>query len=128
MNEADGTRALATGSILLLVEPDPGGVAYKYDETNPDGRTARLVADRRSNAAGGTKPFLPNQLVRETGSRYIDFVVPGLLGMNLMGSASGEWLSIVEAAEKADEAAGGVAHAALAIPGVVPAVAPCRCW
>jgi len=25
--------------------------------------------------------------MREPGSRYIDFLIPGLLGMNLMGSA-----------------------------------------
>jgi ABC-type multidrug transport system permease subunit len=40
-------------------------------------------------------------MVREPGSRYIDFVVPGLLGMNLMGS--GIWglgFSIVDARRK----------------------------
>ena len=42
-----------------------------------------------------------NELVHETGSRYIDFVVPGLLGMNLMGSAMwGLGFSIVEARQK----------------------------
>jgi ABC-type multidrug transport system permease subunit len=42
-----------------------------------------------------------NQLVHETGSRYIDFVVPGLLGMNLMMSAM--WslsFAIVDARQK----------------------------
>jgi ABC-type multidrug transport system permease subunit len=39
--------------------------------------------------------------VHETGARYIDFVVPGLLGMNLMGSAMwGMDFSIVEARQK----------------------------
>src|ERR1700722_20771921 len=38
MNEADGTRALATGSILLLAVQTPDGVSYKFDETNPDAR------------------------------------------------------------------------------------------
>ena len=39
--------------------------------------------------------------MHETGSRYIDFVVPGLLGMNLMGSAMwGLGFSIVEARQK----------------------------
>jgi hypothetical protein len=39
--------------------------------------------------------------VHETGARYIDFVVPGLLGMNLMGSAMwGLGFSIVEARQK----------------------------
>ena len=42
-----------------------------------------------------------NELVHETGSRYIDFVVPGLLGMNLMGSAMwGLGFSIVDGRQK----------------------------
>jgi ABC-2 type transport system permease protein len=103
MNEADGTRALATGSILLLVINAPDGVSYKYDETNPDARTARMVADRAIQAAAGRREavHVDNQLVHETGSRYIDFVVPGLLGMNLMGSAIwGMGFSIVESRQK----------------------------
>ena len=103
MNEADGTRALATGSILLLAMQTPDGVSYKYDETNPDARTARMVADRAIQTAAGRREavHVQNQLVRETGSRYIDFVVPGLLGMNLMGSAIwGMGFSIVESRQK----------------------------
>jgi ABC-type multidrug transport system permease subunit len=89
MNEADGIHALATGDIVLLAIQTSDGVAYKFDETNPDARNARLLADRAiQSAAGQTNPVrVTNQLVHETGSRYIDFVVPGLLGMNLMGSA-----------------------------------------
>jgi ABC-2 type transport system permease protein len=103
MNEADGTRALATGSILLLAVQTPDGVSYKFDETNPDARTARMVADRAIQTAAGRHEavHVQNQLVRETGSRYIDFVVPGLLGMNLMGSAIwGMGFSIVESRQK----------------------------
>jgi ABC-2 type transport system permease protein len=103
MNEADGTRALATGSILLLAVQTPNGVSYKFDETNPDARTARMVADRAIQTAAGRREavHVQNQLVRETGSRYIDFVVPGLLGMNLMGSAIwGMGFSIVESRQK----------------------------
>src|SRR6202046_4271244 len=103
MNDADGTRALATGSILLLVTNTPDGVTYKYDETNSDARTARMVADRAIQTAAGRHEAVrvQNQLVRETGSRYIDFLVPGLLGMNLMGSAIwGMGFSIVESRQK----------------------------
>ena len=103
MNEADGTRALATGSILLLAVQTPDGVSYKFDETNPDARTARMVADRAIQTAAGRHEAIPvrNQLVRETVSLYIDFVVPGLLGMNLMGSAIwGMGFSIVESRQK----------------------------
>jgi ABC-2 type transport system permease protein len=103
MNETEGIRALATGSILLLAIQVPDGVSYKYDETNPDARTARLVADRAIQTAAGRREAVhaQNQLVHETGSRYIDFVVPGLLGMNLMGSAIwGLTFSIVESRQK----------------------------
>lgn len=103
LNEADGVRELAIGAIQLLAIQTPQGVTYRYDDTNPDARTARLLADRAVQAAAGRKDAVPasNALVHETGSRYIDFVIPGLLGMNLMGSAI--WslgFSIVEARQK----------------------------
>ena len=103
MDEADGTKALATGKILLLAIQGPNGVTYKYDDTNPDARAARMVADRAVQAAAGRKDAVSanNELVHETGSRYIDFVVPGLLGMNLMSSAIwGLGFAIVEARQK----------------------------
>lgn len=103
MDEPAGTHALATGSILLLAVQQPTGVAYKYDDTNPDARTARLIADRAIQVAAGQPEAVhaENQLIHETGSRYIDFVVPGLLGMNLMGSAIwGLGFAIVEARQK----------------------------
>src|SRR5665213_4589939 len=46
MDEAEGTHALATGRIELLAIQQPSGVAYKFDDTNPDARTARMVAER----------------------------------------------------------------------------------
>ena len=98
-----GTHELATGSILLLAIQTPDGVLYKYDDTNPDARTARLLADRAIQTSAGLHDpvHASNQLVHETGSRYIDFVVPGLLGMNLMGSAIwGMGFAIVDARQK----------------------------
>jgi ABC-type multidrug transport system permease subunit len=103
MDEQTGAHALATGTILLLAIPEPGGVAYRYDDTNPDARSARLLVDRALQAAAGQRDAMhaDNQLIHETGSRYIDFVIPGLLGMNLMGSAIwGLGFSIVESRQK----------------------------
>ncbi len=103
MDEAAGTHALAIGAIELLAIQHPDGVVYKYDSTNPDARTARLLAERAIQIAAGRRDALAsqNELVHETGARYIDFVVPGLLGMNLMGSAIwGMGFSIVEARQK----------------------------
>lgn len=103
LDEAAGVHALATGNISLLAVANGNGVVYRYDDTNPDARTARMLADRAIQVAAGRRDPVEaeNRLVHETGSRYIDFVVPGLLGMNLMGSAMwGLGFSIVDARMK----------------------------
>jgi ABC-2 type transport system permease protein len=86
----DGLRALREGKVALLVErPAGGSVLYHYDDTNPEGRDARMRADMAvQQSAGRTDPVAAqDQLMREAGSRYIDFLIPGLLGMNLMGGS-----------------------------------------
>jgi ABC-2 type transport system permease protein len=99
-----GEQALRAGRIVLLAVPAPdGGVTYRYDDTNPEGRTAKLVADRAVQRAAGARDVVPakDELVREPGSRYIDFLVPALVGTNLMGS--GIWgigFTIVDARRK----------------------------
>jgi ABC-type multidrug transport system permease subunit len=78
-------------------------VEYKYDDTNPDARNARLLVDRAIQTAAGRHDAVAatNDLIHETGARYIDFVIPGLLGMNLMGSAIwGLVFSVVEGRQK----------------------------
>lgn len=66
-------------------------VEYVYDPARPESVLARSLADNALQAAAGSKPTVPtlSRVNREPGSRYIDFLIPGLLGMNLMGS--GMW-------------------------------------
>jgi ABC-2 type transport system permease protein len=87
--DSDAAQALRTGRIALLIVPGKGDdVEYRFDETRPEARTARLIVDQAIQRwAGRTDPVTVREAqVRERGSRYIDFVLPGLLGMNLMGS------------------------------------------
>ena len=80
--------ALRTGRVALLVLPDGvDGVRYEYDDPRPDARIARLMVNDAVQRGAGRGDVLPitEQQVRERGSRYIDFVVPGLLGMTIMG-------------------------------------------
>src|SRR5580658_3881841 len=97
-------EALRTGKIALLAAPGPNGtVVYRYDDTNPEDRTARMLADRAvQQTAGRVDPIASSDvLMREPGSRYIDFLIPGLLGMNLMGSAIwGMGFTVVDARRK----------------------------
>ncbi len=122
IDEADGRKSLALGKVLLLAVQQPAAgntnapadgnrsvgtqqasVVYVYDDTNPDARTARLIAGDAIQHAAGRQEAVPtaNRLVHEAGARYIDFVIPGLLGMNLMGSAIwGIGFSLVESRQK----------------------------
>jgi len=96
---AEGREALRTGKISLLVE-EGNGLVYRLDPTRPDARAARLeVDDALQRAAGRVDPLRPRESrVEEPGSRYIDFLLPGLLGLNLMGTSMwGLGFSIVNA-------------------------------
>ncbi|MEJ7811054.1 MAG: ABC transporter permease [Gemmatimonadaceae bacterium] len=88
--DSAGDTALRTGRVALLVssDGDGAGVRYRYDDTRPEGRSARFLVDQAvQRAAGRRDPVaVADTRVHERGSRYIDFVIPGLLGMNLMGS------------------------------------------
>jgi ABC-2 type transport system permease protein len=104
LDDSRATRALRVGDVaLLLAAADSGRIEYRYDDRRPESRTARLIVDDAIQRAAGRKnPIgVVDRQVSEPGSRYIDFVVPGLLGMNLMGS--GIWgigFSIVDARRK----------------------------
>lgn len=92
MEPNEAYEALRTGRVSLMVEPgDGGGVTYRFDPTRPDSRVARLEVDDAVQRAVGRRDVVTteDQLIEETGSRYIDFLIPGLLGMNLMGT--GMW-------------------------------------
>jgi ABC-type multidrug transport system permease subunit len=81
---------LRTGRLTLVVVPGDS-VTYVFDPTRSDGLLARrLVDDAVQRSAGRVDPRLARERhLTEPGSRYIDFLIPGLLGLNLMGS--GMW-------------------------------------
>jgi ABC-2 type transport system permease protein len=90
LSMADGERALRTGQVALLAQTGPDDtVVYLYDDTNPEGRAARLLADGAiQRAKGRADPVRStDRLTREPGSRYIDFLIPGLVGMGIMGNS-----------------------------------------
>jgi ABC-2 type transport system permease protein len=101
LDDSAAARALRTGDVALVARPKAdGSVEYRFDDTRPEGRSARFLVDEAvQRAAGRVDPVrIAESKVQEKGSRYIDFVVPGLLGMNIM--AGGIWglgFAIVEA-------------------------------
>ncbi|MGD9549272.1 MAG: ABC transporter permease [Candidatus Krumholzibacteriia bacterium] len=66
---------------------DPA-IGYRYDGDRPEGRAAKLVVDDvLQRALGRTDAMTATENAEPSpGSRYIDFLIPGLIGLNLMGS------------------------------------------
>jgi ABC-type multidrug transport system permease subunit len=83
-------RALREGEVHILVVPG-SPPTYRFDPGREESRIARLVVDDAlQRAAGRTDPW---QAVEEpvsiAGSRYIDWFIPGLVGISLM--SNGMW-------------------------------------
>lgn len=87
---AEAQDALRRGRVALAVVPGPEPELL-VDPTQPDGRTARLlVLDSIERMRGREDRVRVNETrITAPGSRYIDFLIPGLLGMGLM--SSGVW-------------------------------------
>ncbi|HEX7050539.1 MAG TPA: ABC transporter permease [Longimicrobiales bacterium] len=88
---AVGRDALRHGDIALMIVPGDTGVTYRYDPTRPESRLARLEADDALQRAAGREDatLTADDPVTERGSRYIDFLIPGLIGLNLL--STGLW-------------------------------------
>lgn len=80
-------RRLRRGHADIVVSPDVDGYSYRFDPSRPESVLARARVDDALQRAAGRVDLVTARAheVTEPGSRYIDFLVPGLLGMNLMG-------------------------------------------
>jgi ABC-type multidrug transport system permease subunit len=92
-------RVIRDGRAAVVVVPASPPI-YRFDAARPESQVARLAVDRAlQRAAGRRDAFAPHeQPIEAIGSRYIDWLVPGLLGMNIM--STGLWgvgFSIVQA-------------------------------
>jgi ABC transporter DrrB family efflux protein len=112
LTPAEAAQALRSGKVALVVRPADDGAAmqvsgdvatnepassqstsspsfvYRYDPTRPESSQARMSVDDALQRAAGRNDVAhaSDETVTEPGARYIDFLIPGLLGMNLMGS------------------------------------------
>ena len=96
------SRALQSGRVSLVVSTRTEGssssqkdalgkLVYQYDASQLKSRTARLIVDDVLQRSMGRKNVTQviDKRFDQSGSRYIDFLIPGLVGLNLMGS--GMW-------------------------------------
>lgn len=90
--EAEAMADLRRGKAAVVVAPAAGGaVEYRLDPSRPESVLARARADDALQRAAGRRDPLESRAleVTEPGGRYIDFLIPGIIGMNLM--SGGMW-------------------------------------
>lgn len=78
---------LRKGRVALVLRPGES-LEYMYDSTRSEGNLARLVVNNAIQDAAGRRDVweVRDRRINEPGSRYIDFLIPGLIGMNIMGT------------------------------------------
>ena len=92
LSPQDAWNKFRLGKYDLVVTPHPdGSFEYRYDPARSESLLARAAVDDAIQAAAGRKDLLRTSahVSSEPGARYVDFLIPGLLGLNLM--ASGLW-------------------------------------
>lgn len=90
--EESARRRLAKNeSAVLLRARTDGGVDFIFDDLRPESLLARQAVDDYLQRQAGRKDPLAtsSEIFHPPGGRYIDFLIPGLLGMGLMGG--GMW-------------------------------------
>jgi ABC-2 type transport system permease protein len=82
--------ALRKGDVAVLLT-GRDTLVYRYDPARTESSAARLAADRVVQRASGARDAVAtvDDRERRPGGRYIDWVLPGLIGMNLM--STGLW-------------------------------------
>lgn len=90
IDQAQALKGFRLGKYDLVVEVDASG-AFKYifDPARPESVLSKSEVDDALQTAAGRQNLLATSSVvsSEPGSRYVDFLIPGLIGMNVMNAA-----------------------------------------
>jgi ABC-2 type transport system permease protein len=90
---------LRMGRVAVVVAPSGAGVEYRLDPSRPDSALAQRLANEVIQTEAGRQDPVPTTRheVSEPGGRYVDFLLPGIIGMNLMnGGLWGVGFSLVD--------------------------------
>ncbi|QSQ18298.1 ABC transporter permease [Myxococcus landrumensis] len=85
----EAKRLLARGRVALVLVPGTPAPEALVDPSQPEGRTARLLVSQVLATESGAPRIeaVKATPVEEPGNRYVDFLIPGLLGMSLMSTS-----------------------------------------
>ncbi|HXJ19333.1 MAG TPA: ABC transporter permease [Polyangia bacterium] len=105
VDAAEAARELRTGEAVLAIESagPAAPIVFRYDPTRPEALATRRLADDLMQAHAGRRDVLVarDQTQVSRGGRYVDWLVPGLLGLQLLNGAMwGAAFNIVNARQR----------------------------
>jgi ABC-2 type transport system permease protein len=79
---------LKRGKLNMIIDEKDGRLRYHFDPANPDAQLNYLKVSRMFNMAGNAVPASSPEIepLIIQGTRYIDFLIPGLIAMGVMMS------------------------------------------
>ncbi len=91
LDAASADTALARGRVALVVRQEEVGVPIvRSDPTRAEADVARLLVEKAlAPPSQYPAPVIASEVEDRPGARYIDFLIPGLVGLNLLGA--GMW-------------------------------------
>jgi ABC-2 type transport system permease protein len=83
-SEGEAIRAVKRGLITLFIEVKRDSMIYHFDPLNADAQLTHLVLERSfADVSANNTSVDPLQ---STGTRYIDFLIPGMIALGIMNS------------------------------------------
>ncbi|MFO0936511.1 MAG: ABC transporter permease [Gemmataceae bacterium] len=88
MSDSEARNEFRTAKASLVVTPTPNspGYSYLFEPNRPESVLAKAAVDVALLRQQNPNMAVPKEeTLTEPGGRYIDFLIPGLMGANLMG-------------------------------------------
>lgn len=92
LSATEAAERLRSGEVMLTIERGAHGtdpVVYRFDPSRPEAPGARMLVDDLLQRRAGRADPVPtrNETAVARGARYVDWLVPGLMGMQLLSGA-----------------------------------------
>jgi len=83
ISEDEAIKMLKSGNILLYITIEDNEMVYHFDKNNPDANLTYLTIENLVNSCDAHASI---KNISGQGSRYIDFLIPGLISLGIMNS------------------------------------------
>lgn len=85
-SRASANLMLKRGVVALIIENSDGRITYQFDARNNEGQLSYLQLEQWIKTGDDILKRGEISFISQKGIRYIDFLIPGMLAMNVMSS------------------------------------------